>query len=579
MKKILALLLALLLVSFAFVACTPDTPNPDDSDKTEEDGNKDDGTGCQHTFSEEWSFDKTTHWHKATCEHGEIKDGHMSHKDLDEDGKCDVCAYEVGHEHSFAKEWSSDEENHWKAATCTHKDETKDLELHSDDNDNGECDICKAHVHCANDAGFCKFDGCGKVLVEIDKNNLEAIVTAILAQSKNVNGGHVDFVKTGRSNLDTRFASTSTQTIDFTFGKSHAYYNVVSKTVTYDYDTLERISYSDSLELWHEADGTETFGVTKVDGQLSLVASDPDKLYGYYFYTDNDQASGHGTENFLFNLYVLTKIAEEGTLNVEYDAENQKVSFTFGYLAVSINNVGGNAGYNPDFEGAEVVAPPSGEPETVYNVNYYEFKVDFTYDENYVLTGLDVVCDRYTNDAGVDKAGNPVNEDVDLEYDPVTGTFKFVKYNSRTGKFETAESATPDTYSYTITQTVGDRTAENENPKTKFIPETFDLFVDEARTQKLEGAVNRNNKNVFRIYAESTIDFVFDLISFEILDANGNLIEGVEIVDGTSEVFRATFTYDTEGRHFMLAPKASGTYTLVVYYQGKALHQVEIIVK
>ena len=66
------------------------------------------GEICEHTFAEGWAVDAANHWHAATCEHGEIKDSLAAHTDANEDGKCDVCAYEVGHTHTFASEWSKD---------------------------------------------------------------------------------------------------------------------------------------------------------------------------------------------------------------------------------------------------------------------------------------------------------------------------------------------------------------------------------------------------------------------------------------------------------------------------------------
>lgn len=579
--KILALLLVVAISILAFAACTPDEPDKKDEGVTDgggkEDGKEDDGTGCKHTFSEAWSSDKTSHWHQATCEHGEIKNSLANHSDADEDGFCDVCEYEVGHDHRYAKEWSFDEENHWKAATCTHTDEIKDEELHSDEDDDGKCDVCEGHVHNANDAGFCKFEGCGKVMKEINEESLQEILDAIFTQSALINGGNITFVKTSPSANSDRFASSSTQTVKFVFGKSHAYYDISTNSVSYDYDTLEKIEVSDRLQLWHEADGEETFGVQKVDDEdLQIVSSDLDKLTGYYF-NASSAVDGHGTETFLYNLFNASQAANASGYTVTYDAENNKVTFVFNVLNVQESTTG-SGGYNPDFEGGEITEAPSTSGEKIYNVNYYEFEVSFTYDANFALTALDVVCDRYTNDPGVD--GNEINyADVDIEYDPITGTFRFVKYNPNTGRFDPASSATPDTYSYSVTQTVGARDAENENPKSKFIPDTFDLFLDEARTEKVEGTVTRTNHAVFRIYAENSIDFVFDLITFDILDAEGNIIEGVDIMEGYSESIRASFTFDTNGRHFMLAPKVDGSFTLVVYYQGQIAHQVTIVVE
>lgn len=100
-----------------------------------------------HTFADAWSSDTDNHWHAATCEHtDEVKDL-ANHYDADRDGACDACEYELDHEHTFADEWSSDENNHWYAATCAHTTETKDKAAHVDINTDGKCDECEHHVH------------------------------------------------------------------------------------------------------------------------------------------------------------------------------------------------------------------------------------------------------------------------------------------------------------------------------------------------------------------------------------------------------------------------------------------------
>ena len=45
-----------------------------------------------HTFAAEWTKDESGHWHAATCEHTEERDGFAAH--TYEDGKCTTCAYE-----------------------------------------------------------------------------------------------------------------------------------------------------------------------------------------------------------------------------------------------------------------------------------------------------------------------------------------------------------------------------------------------------------------------------------------------------------------------------------------------------
>lgn len=52
------------------------------------------GCGHQHTFSEKWDGqDANQHWHKATCEHTDVKGSPADHVDANNDGKCDVCEY------------------------------------------------------------------------------------------------------------------------------------------------------------------------------------------------------------------------------------------------------------------------------------------------------------------------------------------------------------------------------------------------------------------------------------------------------------------------------------------------------
>lgn len=99
--------------------------------------------GCDHAFDTgKWASDENNHWHPATCgKHSGAKSELAAHSDENNDGSCDVCAYNGGHSHSFAAEWSSDEKQHWKAATCGHE-VTDQLSLHTDENLDGACDVC-----------------------------------------------------------------------------------------------------------------------------------------------------------------------------------------------------------------------------------------------------------------------------------------------------------------------------------------------------------------------------------------------------------------------------------------------------
>ena len=47
-----------------------------------------------HTYATVWSSDKDGHWHDSTC--GHEPEAKQNHVDADENGKCDVCDYEMG---------------------------------------------------------------------------------------------------------------------------------------------------------------------------------------------------------------------------------------------------------------------------------------------------------------------------------------------------------------------------------------------------------------------------------------------------------------------------------------------------
>ena len=55
------------------------------------------GKSHEHTYSTEWSKDESGHWHAATCEHTGEKTDFGEHADSDNNGKCDVCDYEISH--------------------------------------------------------------------------------------------------------------------------------------------------------------------------------------------------------------------------------------------------------------------------------------------------------------------------------------------------------------------------------------------------------------------------------------------------------------------------------------------------
>ena len=95
-----------------------------------------------HTFEEGWTWDESTHWHAAACKHN-TKDGEAKHVDENNDAICDVCTYDYGHTHTYDEAWVSVGENgHWHAPTCGHSVDGSQLTAHTDENNDGNCDVC-----------------------------------------------------------------------------------------------------------------------------------------------------------------------------------------------------------------------------------------------------------------------------------------------------------------------------------------------------------------------------------------------------------------------------------------------------
>ena len=93
-----------------------------------------------HTFSSEWTYDNTYHWHEPTCGHDVVagKNVHSWDGGVETtvathftDGvrllTCTVCKAtktEVvpasADAHTYSEDWTTDETYHWHASTCGH---------------------------------------------------------------------------------------------------------------------------------------------------------------------------------------------------------------------------------------------------------------------------------------------------------------------------------------------------------------------------------------------------------------------------------------------------------------------------
>ena len=403
------------------------------------------GGGHTHTYSSTWSSNETEHWYPATCEHGENKGSLAAHADADEDGVCDVCQYEVGHTHSYASEWSTDENNHWKAATCTHTAEKGELALHTDEEKDGECDVCKAHTHVFDGVAFCEV--CGEIIADVDETNVEALVKAVVVRKNRIVGGKIRYnqVANSKSYIGTSEEKVSiTQVIDYQLGENGSYY--------------KNTSTGGIMEKWiYVGEDDSVSGITAMsDLSGKVINAEPssfslDDKNGYY-YTVSTLADGHGAEAVLAALLEDALNANIASNYVELaNADENTFAFSFNALVVQETTIAvGDVG------------------STVYNANYYEVTVSFAYTDNFELTSLNIVCDCWTNDAGEN-----TEADIDFTYHPDTGMVW-------------EEDPWKDTYTFVVEQTAGVRSDISVKDTSVFTPTDIVISEDASSTEAAE---------------------------------------------------------------------------------------------
>lgn len=133
MKKIkLFASLSAMIMALAFMSCQTDSDSH------------------EHSFSEEWKYDETYHWHEATCEHKTAVGSKEEHTfgewtvtvvatDANKGSKervCSVCLYKqvkaiprLDHEHDCSEEWKTDAVYHWHV--CSICNELVEKEEHT----------------------------------------------------------------------------------------------------------------------------------------------------------------------------------------------------------------------------------------------------------------------------------------------------------------------------------------------------------------------------------------------------------------------------------------------------------------
>ena len=100
-----------------------------------------------------WEKDATGHWYKCNTAGCTDKNAFAVHTPdraaatETDPVKCSVCEHEItpalGHTHAHGTEWKSDEDNHWNECACGDKANTA---AHKDENADGKCDVCAYNV-------------------------------------------------------------------------------------------------------------------------------------------------------------------------------------------------------------------------------------------------------------------------------------------------------------------------------------------------------------------------------------------------------------------------------------------------
>lgn len=532
-RKLLALLLALALSVFALAACDLVGGGPDDgkddgtvddgtTDGGKDDGGKDDGGKGEHehTFSDKWSSDAENHWHAATCEHGENHGSKAPHADEDEDGLCDVCEYEVGHTHTFVDEWTIDDERHWKEPTCSHTDVKGDEDLHKDDDTNGECDVCGGHVHTLNSAGFCTT--CDQQIKPIVETDIGSVIGAATTRGDKVNGGSVEMTYAGTTVTE---GTTQSQwhKQDFIIGTNGTYTKRTENEVDGASGLLTgKLMFTENWIPYGTDDNIVGVSAITVDGKyiFAMPASfGANDLLGYY-YAVSVFADGYSADQLLYAIYEASQLETASDLEITHDIDANKYEFSFNVFIVNETH--------------------QSDDSVVYNVNYYELEIAFTYTDDYVITSLDIVCDCYTSDPGA-STGGTYEADIDLDYDPASGTITM-----RPG-------AVADTYTFSAVQTVGAREEIELNDGSEFTPSDYEIYEDADFTTPATSLEIEIGNNDVLLYVDAAEEGKF--ISFFVRDAE------VTVTTADGEATRGLQAY-LIGSEIQIFPYQAGEYII-----------------
>lgn len=411
-----------------------------------------------HTYAEDWTVDCTNHWHAADCGHLVAGDALAAHVDENEDGECDVCGYVIEdiHVHYYASEWTSDEEYHWHAALCEHKDQVADKEAHVL-NVAGDCTVCGAHVKDVDMADV------GAVLAAAQANNYKVAFGDVIA-SEAVYGG------TGAQTLE----NGKTNKVHFALGKGQSYIQYVS------FDMYG--NYIGQDEQWYEElPNGDVFGVQMEAGEYELepISGAAQFLNGYNYTPGSVIPSATDDTSTLANMLVALYNQMKAGIRVSeavegFDEETGYFAFAYTYYSENVTTSGGV------FDNIEL---------ELYNV-----AVTFSVNEEMIIDEANFYVEVYRD----------YEADSDLDYtyeigeDGATVTI--------TSEITLKPTANPTYYTYSVSQAAGERTFTTPYPRAALIPSSFEfLYVLETAWADPEAYTGEY------VVASETIDEVLEI--------------------------------------------------------------------
>lgn len=428
---------------------------------------------CEHTYADTLSSDAEYHWYAATCEHTDVKGEQEPHKDENDDGVCDICAYDGDHVHTYEETLTISQTHHWYATTCTH-DVPKDKAEHVDDNNDGRCDVClfdKGHV-CTYETAWstnatkhwhattCSHAPVMEDHVDSDGNNvcdvceydyfaLDEVVAAATSANKAalVNGGTINVTMDGDPSGSYAYA----------FGDGYTYTKEQYGNYHYSYvtaDGIDPVFVALQQTVVGDDDLVNTED-TEVDTVVRDLGKSSDSMVGLKIsggYLPDDY---NGVEALISSLYAFGKAASGRYCYVDgYNATTKEYSFQY---------------FDSTADGR------------MYTVKY-------TLSESGAIDSAVVTLEQYYSSSWL--------------------------ANNATKQIVFAESATPHAVvEYTIDQTIGARTATN--PYANLIEEKL---IDELAFVDEEGeavgttaiTVNPSIEYVFPLAGDLQDDYAFN---------------------------------------------------------------------